>query len=184
MDIQLKQECNHRLVEKNRMIEDKLMTEDNFTGWVKWIDRDILLDLKHPGVYCIAKSESDLSKQDFDWITEIEYVGMTNHQNLKDRLNQFDVTIAGKRWAHGGADRCLRACQEQNLSYQDLSPKLFVSVNRFDFKIKSNEPVDLRAMGDIAKCEFYCIAKYAEKFNKLPKFNDQHSSPKCIKNKN
>lgn len=147
------------------------MIEDDFTEWVKWNDRNELLDLEHPGVYCIAISESNLSGQGFDWIKEIEYVGMTNHQKLENRLNQFDLTISRKRWAHGGADRCL--CANQN--YQELLRKLFVSVNKFDCKIKSNEPEDLRTMGDIAKCEFDCIAKYVEKFNGLPKFNDPKS---------
>lgn len=85
------------------------MVEEKFTDWKKWEYRDDLPEVKFPGVYCIAKSESDLSERGFNWIREIEYVGMTNHKKLKDRLKEFDVTISGKRFEHGGADRCLYA---------------------------------------------------------------------------
>ena len=41
----------------------------------------------------------------FDWIKEIIYIGMTNSKGgLKNRLQQFDNTIAGKT-GHGGAQR-------------------------------------------------------------------------------
>lgn len=102
---------------------------------------------------------------------------MTNHQKLETRLNQFDFTIARKKKAHGGADRCLYA----NQNYQELSPKLFVSIYPFEYKIKLNDPTYKRIMGDIAKLEFYCIADYLERFNnKLPRFNDP-KSPKFTK---
>lgn len=47
-----------------------MMTEPKFTKWAKWIGRNDSLkpDVEYPGVYCIAKSESDLSGQDFDCI--------------------------------------------------------------------------------------------------------------------
>lgn len=147
------------------------MIEDKFTKWTKWIGRNEVPDVKRPGVYCIAISEFDLSEQDFDYVKEIEYIGMTNRQKLKDRLKQFDHTLLGKN-LHGGASRCLYAYQKQGLSYQDLLPRLFVSVNPFECRIKSYEPEDLRIKGDIAKFEFDCIAKYVEKFSWLPKFND------------
>jgi hypothetical protein len=153
------------------------MTEPEFTKWAKWIDRNNLSEVEYPGVYCIAKSESNLAKQDFDWIKEIEYVGMTNRQKLKDRLKQFDYTLLGKN-LHGGASRCLHAYQNKGMSYQDLLPLLFVSVNPFECEIKSYEPKDLRIKGDIAKFEYDCIAKYTEKFNKLPEFNNPNNKKK------
>ena len=153
------------------------MKEPKFTKWVKWVDRTSLSEAECPGVYCIAKSEFDLSGQDFDCIKEIEYIGMTNSQKLKTRLYQFNSNLLGKD-THGGADRCLYACQKQGLSYQELLPQLFVSVYPFECKIKSNNPEDLRVKGDIAKFEFYCIADYFEIFDELPKFNDKKNNPK------
>lgn len=151
------------------------MEEDKFTKWEKWEKkweyRDDSPEIKCPGVYCIAISETDLSGQGFNLREEIVYFGMTNHQSLKDRLNQFDLTISQKRMAHGGADRCLYA----NRDYQKLSSNLYYSVYPFESEVDIYNPKYIRTMGDIAKCESYCIADYTEKFNERPKFNDPKS---------
>lgn len=160
------------------------MEEGKFTKWKKWEKkweyRDDLPEIKFPGVYCIAISESDLSGQDFNLIKEIVYFGMTNHQSLKNRLNQFDLTISKKRWAHGGADRCLYANQD----YQKLLQKLFYSVYPFESEIKKYDPDYIRTKGDILKCESYCIADYTEKFKELPKFNYPQSNKYTKEKKN
>lgn len=42
------------------------MVEEKFTDWKNWEYRDDLPEVKFPGVYCIAKSESDLSERGFN----------------------------------------------------------------------------------------------------------------------
>lgn len=162
------------------------MEEGKFTKWKKWENkweyRDDLPEIKFPGVYCIAISESDLSGQDFNLIKEIVYFGMTNHQSLKNRLNQFNLTISQTRWAHGGADRCLN----EHRDYEKLLPNLYYSVYPFESKIDIYDPKYIRTMGDILKCENYCIAEYTERFNnELPKFNNPKSPklPRDLRNK-
>ena len=138
------------------------MINREFSQWIKWKDRNSLNGIKYPGIYCISISETDLSEQDFEWISKITYVGMTNSKaGLKGRLKQFDNTIIGKS-GHGGADR-FRFKYE---NYQDLVNKLFVSVCSFECDVKSNVPKDLRIMGGVAK------------FGELPEFNNKSKSLK------
>jgi len=150
------------------------MIDKDFTQWTKWENRNSLNGIKYSGIYCIAISETDLSEQDFEWIFNITYVGMTNSKaGLKGRLKQFDNTIIGKS-GHGGADR-FRYKYE---NYEDLVNKLYVSVCYFECDVKSNSPKDLRIMGKVAKLEYDCFAEYVEKFGKLPEFNDKKRSLK------
>ncbi len=150
------------------------MIDKDFSQWIKWEDRNSLNGIKYPGIYCIAISETDLSNQDFEWISRITYVGMTNSiAGLRGRLKQFDNTIIGKR-GHGGADR-FRFKYE---NYQDLVDKLYVSVCSFECNVKSNDPKGLRIMGNVAKFEYDCFAEYVERFGDLPEFNNKSKSPK------
>jgi len=150
------------------------MTEKIFTEWIKWEERNSLKGVKFPGIYCLAISDIDISKQNFKWISEIKYVGMTNSQNgLRGRMKQFDNTIIGKT-GHGGADR-FRYKYE---NYQDLVNRLFVSICFFECNVKSNSPKDLRIMGEVAKFEYDCFANYVDKFGYLPEFNDKSKSAK------
>jgi hypothetical protein len=153
--------------------ENKMIDRD-FSHWTKWNDRNSLNGIKYPGIYCIAISEIDLSEQDFEIISKITYVGMTNSKaGLKGRLKQFDNTIIGKT-GHGGADR-FRFKYE---NYKDLVDKLYVSVSSFECDVKSNAPKDLRIMGEVAKFEYDCFAEYVEKFGELPEFNNKSKSLK------
>ena len=150
------------------------MTEKDFSQWAKWSDRDSLNGIKYPGIYCISISEIDLSGQNFEWIYEIKYIGMTNSKaGLKGRLKQFDNTIIGKT-GHGGADRF----RFKHENYQDLVDKLYVSVCLFQCDVKSNLPNDLIIMGEVAKAEYECFAIFVEKFRELPEFNNKSKSPK------
>jgi hypothetical protein len=145
-----------------------------FSKWTKWRDRDKLEGIKFPGVYCIAISENDISNIDFDWNEAINYLGMTNSvAGLKGRLNQFDNTLKGKK-GHGGADRF----KYEYRDYDELRSKLFVAINYFECNVKSNLPTDLLIMGEVAKHEYACFAKFVEKFNRLPKFNDKPNTKK------
>ena len=150
------------------------MNNLNFSKWIKWKDRNSLVNIKYPGVYCIAISEMDLSAREFNLIPEIKYIGMTNSlAGLKGRLYQFDNTIKGKR-GHGGADRFRYKYQD----YLSLARKLYVSVHPFKCDVSTSKPVDLRIMGEVAQFEYEYFARYAEKFGRLPEFNDKRLSKK------
>jgi hypothetical protein len=89
---------------------------------------------------------------------------------LKSRLKQFDNTISGKR-GHGGADRV----RYKYDNYDELIKRLYITIQPFECDVESNNPKDLRTMGDVVKFEYICYAEYAERFNSLPKFNDKNS---------
>ena len=56
--------------------------------------------------------------------------------------------------------------------------RLYVAVVSFPCDPKTNAPNDLRAMGEVAKFEYVCFAKFVEKFGQLPEFNDKKDSLK------
>lgn len=150
------------------------MIKPKFSQWVKWEKRGYFNGLNNPGVYAIAVSEEDISNNRFEWIEEIKYFGMTNSGGgLKARLKQFDNTIIGKE-GHGGGERFRYKYRD----YNKLTKKLFVSVCPIECNIKSNRPKDLLKMGEVAYLEYYCFAKYAELFGRLPEFNDKKKAPK------
>lgn len=145
-----------------------------FTEWARWTDRTDLAGLAYPGVYALAISSIDISGNAFSWVPEIVYIGMTNAKGgLKSRLSQFDNTIKG-RDGHGGGRRV-------RFKHQDcatLTPTLYVSVRSFACDVTSEDPIDLRTMGEVTKHEYECFALFTEKFGCLPEFNDKKRSPK------
>ena len=142
--------------------------------WQKWPNRQNLAQLHLPGIYCIAISKTNLEGQAFNWIKQIKYVGRTNSKaGLKGRLKQFDNTIAGKT-GHGGADRF----RYKYPDYAELCDILYVSVCPFNCDVTTNQPKDLEIMGEVAKYEYVCFAKYVKLFGQLPEFNDQAISRK------
>jgi len=150
------------------------MNTEKFSNWFKWENRNKTENIKFPGIYILAVSIKNLEGKKFDWIPEVEYVGMTNSvAGLKGRLKQFDNTIIGKT-GHGGADRFRYKYQ----NYNELINKLYVSVIPFICDVKSNSPKDLRIMGEVAKFEYDCFAKYVELYGRLPKFNDKKATKK------
>ncbi|MBZ2193291.1 hypothetical protein JFJ09_13850 [Pseudoalteromonas arctica] len=150
------------------------MYESRFTKWMRWCDRDTVQGINYPGIYICAISEEDISGKNFSWTTNIVYVGMTNSlKGLTGRLKQFDNTIKGKS-GHGGADRMRYKYQ----NYNELVNKLYVAVALFTCNVKSNSPEDLRTMGEVAKFEYDCFARFTESFGYLPEFNDFAKSPK------
>ena len=145
-----------------------------FTQWIKWTERNTLENLQYPGVYVIAYAGIDIANNDFDWIEEIIYVGMTNSQGgLKNRLQQFENTIIGKT-GHGGAQRVIFKYR----NYNELIKKLYVSARYFKCNVTSNQVDDLLVMGKIAEYEYICFAEYVKRYNRLPEFNDKKLSPK------
>lgn len=150
------------------------LLEAKFSSWTAWSDRGGLAGLKWPGVYAIRVSGARLSGKAFSWHNEICYFGMTNAAGgLKGRLKQFDNTIVGKK-GHGGADRVRLKFQE----YEELVGKLYVAVRPFECDVKSCRPSELRIMGEIVKLEYSCLAQFAERFARLPEFNDKKRSLK------
>jgi len=145
-----------------------------FTHWVRWPDRGSLADLSFPGVYALAISAHGISGDAFSWLPEIVYVGMTNAKGgLKSRLGQFENTIKGGD-GHGGAQRV----RFKHPDYPKLTAAMYVSVCAFPCNVTSEEPADLRIMGDVAKHEYECFAIFREKFGALPEFNNKKRSPK------
>ena len=146
-----------------------------FSDWIRWVDRNNLSSLDYPGVYALAILATDLSGQTFDWQPEIAYIGMTNSRGgLRSRLKQFDNAVNWKE-GHGGASRVRYKYKE----YSELVPNLYVSVCSVKCNVKSNTPLDLRLMGEVAKFEYECLARFVEKFGRLPEFNDKKRSPKA-----
>jgi hypothetical protein len=163
---------------ENQPLTKQLAETDNkknrFSNWARWSNRNSLDRLQFPGVYAIVISDSDISNTAFSWRPEVIYVGMTNAKGgLKSRLQQFDNTIKGGD-GHGGAHRV----RFKHPDYANLVSGLYVSVCPHECNVESNQPVDLRIMGDVAKHEYECFAVFAEAFDRLPEFNDKKKSPK------
>ena len=145
-----------------------------FSQWARWINRTGLAGLSYPGVYTLAISPTDISGTPFSWCPEIIYVGMTNSRGgLKSRLQQFDNTIKGGD-GHGGGHRV----RFKHSVYAKLTPRLYVSVCPYECDVTSTEPNELCITGDVVKCEYECFALFAERFGRLPEFNDKKRSPK------
>lgn len=154
------------------------MREPRFSAWSRWEARGKLSDVDSPGIYVVAVDQRDLSGESFSWLDSVVYVGMTNSVGgIASRLRHFDGTISGRRNLHGGADRFRFKYQ----SYSKLLPKLFVAIAPYPCDSSSNKPADLRIMGDVAKCEFECLARFVEVHGRLPQFNDKKASPKYSK---
>lgn len=150
------------------------MYENKFSPWRPWPRRDEALGVEYPGVYVLAYSTRNIAGKPFSWRKDIIYVGMTNSiSGLKGRLKQFDNTIIGKT-GHGGADRV----RYKYRNYGSLVKRLYVSVAPFKCDPESNEPKDLKIMGEVAKFEYLCFAHFVEKYGELPQFNNKKVSPK------
>ena len=144
-----------------------------FSNWVRWTERNDLPNIEYPGIYAIARSSKNIAGQPFHLRKEIIYFGMSNaKRGLKSRMKQFDNTIRGHT-GHGGARRVI-----YKYDYDDLLPKLFVSVSHTRCDVTSKLAEDLRLMGDVARQEYRCFADYVERFCSLPEFNDKEISPK------
>lgn len=147
---------------------------DSFSKWEKWANKTNLKNIDFPGVYIIALCDTNIEGDNFSWREDIIYIGMTNSKKgLKGRLKQFENTINGKS-GHGGAQRVIFKFR----NIDNLKMKLYVSVCHFECDVNSNKPKDLLIMGDVAKFEYVCFAKYVEIFKRLPEFNDKELSPK------
>ncbi len=153
--------------------------ELKFSRWVLWGERDQLGkdELRKPGIYALAISPNkNLSGEAFFLIKEISYFGMTNSKaGLKGRLEQFDNSLRDKKGGgHGGAERFRCDYKDGNA----LAKILYVAVFAFECNTKEPTTEDYLTMGEIAMAEYVAFAKYMEKFQTLPKYNDKKASPK------
>ncbi len=140
-----------------------------FSRWTDWNNRDNIPQINYPGVYIIAKTDKNITGKKFSLIKEIIYIGMTNSKGgLKARLKQFDNTIKGKL-QHGGADRV----RYKYPQYNKLISKLYTSVSYIDADTTNPKTGDWKKMGEVAKHEYVMIAKYLDKFRRLPEFNNK-----------
>lgn len=152
----------------------------NFSNWQQWSTRNKLGEiLRYPSVYVVRfNPEKSEENTPFDWTEDIIYVGMTNSiAGLKGRLGQFDGTMRTSRVTHGGADRV-------RLKYQDYNHfvrSAYVSVCHIACEVTSDRPEDLRLMGKVVELEYLALAKYAERFGRLPEFNNKKGTKKFSK---
>lgn len=152
--------------------------QKKFSRWVRWEKRNELTGIKFPGVYAIAKTHESLEGLPFRYIEEIVYFGMSNSKGgLRQRLQQFNDTMAGVRDQHGGADRFLAVYK----NFARLKPRLYVSVCFAECDVTSLNPRDLLLMGEVAKWEYECWASYVKRYGCLPRFNNKKDSPKIAR---
>jgi hypothetical protein len=150
------------------------MEELNFFKWVRYVNKRELVKSgwSCPGVYAIAYSNNNIDGKDFDYIKEIIYFGMSNSKRgLQGRLDQFYSTIEGKNHMHSGADRIRNILDKED---RDWKKKIYISLMPCIYcDVNSYSPMDLVFMGDIAKQEYVCFAKYVERYNEMPRFNNK-----------
>lgn len=150
------------------------MKSPRFSRWLRWLDRNQHLGITYPGIYLIAHTHVPLADKAFTWRPDIIYIGMTNSiAGIRSRMQQFDNTLAGKT-GHGGADRVRYKFRK----YKPLCQRLYVAVVIFACDVTSASPIDLRRMGDVAQFEYRCLAHFAERFKRVPEFNDKKKAPK------
>ena len=141
--------------------------------WRKWNDKNSIPNLDEPGIYFIAHSENDLTKNDFSIIEEIVYIGMSiSKKGAKGRLQQFESGMKGKKGIHGGAERVKFKHSDENLFFKDT----FVFAELFT--LTDDEVFNWKQKGNCVKHEYVRFSNFLEKFGKLPEFNDQKRSKK------
>jgi len=145
------------------------------TKWIPWNKRNQILKKDQPAIYYIAYSEVNIEDNDFSYIEEIVYIGMTISNNgLKGRLNQFDKTMKGSDGGHGGAERV----RFKYRNADDFFKKTYVSACIFELSKEKNTSNDWRIKGDCVGHEYKSFAEYLDNHKKLPEFNDMKKSKK------
>jgi hypothetical protein len=146
-----------------------------FSQWMKFDDREQLDNMAWPGVYAIAISRTNIAGTAFRYLKEISYFEFTNSTSgIRGRLNQFNNTLRDRRGpGHSGAQRFWHRYANGDA----LAKMLYVSVCSFKCDVSSNAPKDLRTIGNVVRAEYLAFAEYAERFGRLPRFNDKKNSP-------
>lgn len=142
--------------------------------WFKWANRSQIDNFQEPGIYYIALSDTDIAGQDFKYIKEIIYIGMTiSKQGVQGRLNQFKRAMNKNDGVHGGAERV----RFKHKDIEEFFKNVFIAVKSFPLS-HTNEIADWRQKGECVKHEYVSFADYMERFGKLPEFNDMERSKK------
>ncbi|MBM3455812.1 MAG: hypothetical protein FJX80_11790 [Bacteroidetes bacterium] len=152
------------------------MTKKNtHTKWIPWNLRHMISKKDQPAIYYIANSKVNITDNDFSYIKEIVYIGMTiSNKGLKGRLDQFEKTMKGSDGAHGGAERV----RFKHKDADDFFKNTYVSACIFELSKEKNTSNDWRIKGDCVGYEYKSFAEYLDNHNKLPEFNDIKKSKK------
>lgn len=144
------------------------MLKVKFQKWVKWEDRKSLLNLEAPGVYCIAKTNEDISGKDFSFTKDIIYFGES--RCLSNRLHQFNRVLSGADKGHSGARTFMG--KFSSTKGKNLLSILYVTIMPIG-KGKASGLIseDWCRRGDARKLELYCIAEYLSKYSHIPECN-------------
>ena len=143
------------------------------TKWIPWNQRNNISKKDQPAIYYIAYSEENIEGNDFSYIEEIVYIGMTISNNgLKSRLDQFEKAMKGLNDVHSGAERVRFKHKDAN----DFFKKTYVSACIFELSKEKNTSNDWRIKGDCVGHEYKSFAEYLDKHKKLPEFNDTKKS--------
>ncbi len=150
-----------------------------FSKWYRFDQRQTIENVQYPGIYAIAISASDIAGTQFDYRKEIAYFGITNSKGgLRGRLDQFNNTLRDRPGpGHGGVERFRYDYQDGNA----LAKVLYLAVCPFKCDVLSIARTDLETMGEVARAEYLALANYAERFGRLPKYNDKKNSPKRVR---
>src|SRR3989338_5535924 len=101
--------------------------ELKFSKWFKWYNRENYEFKKFPGVYAISKSKTQLESKEFDWNTDIIYIGMSNDKNgIIKRWKFFDNAICGKKGNSHSAGNRIR---KEFGSYDNWREELYVAAD-------------------------------------------------------
>ena len=126
---------------------------------------------QYPGVYILAYSNAKLTDE-LVRVKDIYYVGMS-HAGVTKRLHRFIVGLECNRY-HSAAKRFFRTCAN-SIPYTKLKGRktfYFASVAVPCIVDKAlRKPIDLRKMGEVAKCEFYVLAHVHEQLGREPELN-------------
>jgi hypothetical protein len=145
------------------------------TKWYKWVNRNGIKFRNQPAVYYIAYTNVDISGQDFTYLKDIIYIGVTTSQEgLKGRLDNFENSMKGINGVHGGAERV----RFKHKDFATFFANAYVSAKIFELSSNRNSPNDWRIKGDCLGDEYKSIATYLEMYEELPEFNDHKKSKK------
>jgi hypothetical protein len=145
------------------------------TKWVPWGKRNTISNKNQPAIYYIAHVNQNIEDEDFSYIKDIVYIGMTiSKSGLKGRLEQFEKAMYGSDGVHGGAERVRFKHKDANSFFENA----YVSACIFELSDNRNTSNDWRIKGDCVGHEYKSFAEYLDQHDKLPEFNDQKISKK------
>jgi hypothetical protein len=108
------------------------------TKWVPWGKRNTISNKNQPAIYYIAHVNQNIEDEDFSYIKDIVYIGMTiSKSGLKGRLEQFEKAMYGSDGVHGGAERVRFKHKDANSFFENA----YVSACIFELSDNRNSIV-------------------------------------------